>query len=375
MRLLGVVNKGSVRQNSNMQKSAKLKKVHALVCVSILAIFFSGCRSYDTAVNRRDVQDSPTKLKPKAYDLKTVCPEGPTVECYSRQLRQAKEGKLDGIEQVIRALCKVESPDPKVVEYRQAVCFTEANLLAANGNDREAKVRREMACDLNSKFCIERQSRSYSPDFHEVFDLAPRFCAPGAVPRGSLTKFFLERLCSLKVDHGESKKLEKAWIEQQEQVFSGMLSEVKSIQSAQQGKKADFDFTAASESTISGFYLSLKSRKLPVRVSFELYNISAVAWPMDYWPGSMLSPKERPMPEGENVRLPKLPLSGFSGTTEQGWMAGFSGYAAVLPNDLFTLSRRLPMWRSPMFKRKVTATVIGYRETGVIPVPVIVLDR
>lgn len=90
---------------------------------------------------------------------------------------------------------------------------------------------------------------------------------------------------------------------------------------------------------------------------------------MDYFPGGA----QKDSGDGQ-PRLPQIPLGGFSGTTKQGWKSGFSGYAGLMPKELFNLSRRLQLHGSSGFKIKVTATVIGYRETGVMPVPVIVLD-
>ena len=348
----------ATRQSLIMHKTLGKLSLFFIVFVSVP---FVGCGSTDT----------PNKAPSKTthFDLRTVCPDGPTVECYSRHLRDMKSGKTEDIQSMVSALCKAKSSDAATVDYRQAMCFMEAKFFAAAGQDREAAKLRETACRLNSKFCIERQSRSYSPDFHEVFDLAPRFCAKGAVPAGMLTKLFLKRLCSLAAEDRDTRKLAEAWIEDQEKSFALVIPEIKQIQTSHGQKKVDFNFTDADDKTLSEFYLSLKTRELPIRVKFDLYHISAIARPMEYWAGELRKDAGK-----KPVQLPRLPLSGFAGTYKQGWTAGFSGYAAALPKDLFNLSRRLPIWQGSAFKRTVTATVIGYRETGVIPVPVIVLD-
>lgn len=329
----------------------------------------AGCQSIDSSQVRVKGETPKPKPKTKSFDINAVCPDGPTEKCYSQHLYQIKEGNFERIEPVMSALCRAESLDKKILVYRQAVCFWEAKLLAARGNYGEAKSLREEACKLDVKFCIDRQANSYSADFFEILDLAPRFCVPGTVRPGALTKSFLDRLCILKVDHSDSQKLAQAWILAQEKSLEPWLLEVKKIQSSNREKKVDLDFAAAPENVLRDFYLSLKTRKLPVKVSFELYSLSPIARPMDYFPGGVQVDAG-----GEQARLPQIPLTGFSGTTKQGWTSGFSGYAGLMPKELFDLSRRLQVHGSSGFKIKVTATVIGYRETGVIPVPVIVLD-
>lgn len=334
---------------------------------SFVALLLLACESSPQSAKTQSASSLGSRVaKDKqvpSLELKTLCPEGPTLACYKKLAHGLENQNEVGQLEIPRLLCEAKAQGDEALLFKQMMCLLHARYLAAGGELLEARKTRERACLLDKKACIQSQSHSYNPDFFVVLDLASYFCEPDAVRPGALTKFFLRDLCSIKADQRGTDKLESAWVESRNRIFVHWLPKVESIQSASERLPVARRFQGASQEKIEEFYLSLRSRTQPIRVEFELHHIQPVALIGDFQSF-----------ESGVKKTDKLPLSGFMGHSGQGWSKGFSGYAALQPAALLDLSRKTPLMRSSPFKKLVTATVIGFRETGVVPVPVVVLD-
>ena len=287
-----------------------------------------------------------------------VCPGGITESCAAQVLKDSNQLDFNESKRRLQAVCENNSTDPKFMVFRQAACFEQAKIDAAQGRIQEAADLRRKACSLEMNFCIERMVKNYAPNYFEAVDLASIMCDKPEVKNTYVHKLYFSILCSLPPAKSDRAALEQAWVAQRTKAFSKFEEEIVKVRTTNKNLKPELDFSVLDKTKLDAFYRDLRKMSFPKKVKFNLSRMEPVNAPMD-------------LNSDKSLWL----LSGFSGGPGTNWTEHFAGYAGIPTAELIPLARKFPFLSHPTYNIPVTGTIIGYRETGVVPVPVLILDE
>lgn len=234
-------------------------------------------------------------------------------------------------------------------------CLRLAEIEDSLNREEQASMIRMNACSKNPLVCKQFINQVPPDDFKVAFDLASILCENPV--RGFLHKNLLHALCSFKNELKQPLALGDRWYNLMERAYSTSFDALKKSLPPQGSKSPLLDFTVVEPKMLNSFSESLRRAQFPLNVRFKLYKLS-------HWFGpSRLKPSGR-----------ELYVSEFSGGEGNNWRDHFSGYAILSYKDLRPVLEKLRRTRFSTDKVTANGKIIGYTETGVVPVPVIWIE-
>lgn len=294
------------------------------------------------------------KIETIGYDGTTKrCPKELWEFCDTRGMELQAVDDVKSAELLYGLTCNTGARDGEARDGMSLQgCMLLSRIWAARGQADKARELRRKSCAAQPDMCLRFSMIPGFMDAATLVDLTPVLCKLPSTGMG-LGNALLGPMCKL----GDNLDLTR-WAAFLSKTYKTHESRIATIRAANRGKPVTVDFVAKPALWKT---FDLKSQKFPVRVRFPVSGID-----------SLLSQIDVDASNKQNYgQLIQSTLKARI-QTDKDSMETLTGHLCADSRTLLNLSVKYPLTGG--FRAAGTGTIIGYKSTGAMELPVIVLD-